>query len=348
MRRYVVDKGYGKLGLRDFSVWNEPDGANNTAYSFWCKGPDEYADLYAAVYLAVKGDPEVGSRVRVGVALGSGGAFSYQVLRNLHARSARCRRHGAGPTNGTQQARGATKPAAANGTVARVGIDFVDHHFYVPQPYLMVKETHAGPNGSTLEGMLADTGWPKDTPLVIGEWSRSIGQDYAQDVPGAAFLACGLVHLNGMGKHNSRGLHNIEQVFVYAAGKVWAGEGGACTDLNAAMLWNVWSKMAVGELLEPKVASTPRMLDVVLKLAKPPPQSQAPTDELCALAGTAEATTKAAPAINVLLGHYRGTSGTSSPSILSPFALTVDITSLPWGSTGRWTWEHYVNEVSSE
>jgi hypothetical protein len=213
----------------------------------------------------------------------------------------------------------------------------------------MVKKIYAGPSGSTLEGMLEDTGWPKDTPLLIGEWSRSIGQDYAQDVPGAAFLACGLVHLNDMGKHNSRGLHNIEQAFVYASSKVWAGEGGACADLNAAMLWNVWSKMAVGELLEPKVASTPHMLDVVLQLAEPTPQSQAPTDELCALAGrTAEGTTNAAPAINVLLGHYRGTSGTSNPSILSPFALTVDIISLPWGSAGRWAWEHYVNEVSSE
>ena len=86
--------------------------------------------------------------------------------------------------------------------------------------------------------MAAD--FPRSTPVLLGEWSRFIPA-YAMDGPGAAFLACCLMSLNGM--HPSNGPHFVEDSFVFAAGKIWKGFTEGAPNEHAGVLWEVWQDL---------------------------------------------------------------------------------------------------------
>ena len=87
--------------------------------------------------------------------------------------------------------------------------------------------------------LLLTAGFNPKTRLQIGEWSRSIGLDYAQDGPGAAYVACGLGYLDAMAPANSGGAHAVGSAMLYSVQKVWDGTANDQTsspDLNAGKL----------------------------------------------------------------------------------------------------------------
>ena len=104
-------------------------------------------------------------------------------------------------------------------------------------------------------GSLVAAGFPRSTPILLGEWSRFIPA-YAMDAPGAAFLACCLVGLNSL--HPANSPHFVEDSFVFAAGKLWDGKAPNAPNLHAGVLWQTWHDLQT---------KSPRMLNTTVTLA---------------------------------------------------------------------------------
>ena len=310
IHRYTVVKGYAQ---RDFSVWNEPtnklyhrdddndatatDGDDDAPTPFYCRSPGTYASMYAAIWSRVK--PMFGDRVNIGVSLDRSN-YSKAVVKYL----------------------------SGNGS----SFDFIDTHFYYntpsKMPWSVHKTTASGTGGVSLETMLHDAGFDSKTRLQIGEWSRQIPW-YAQDIPGAAYVACGLAYLNEMTLSNSGGEHNVGSAHIFSVQKVWDGHANNAsnvTDLNAATIFNWWARMVGATHLATTGARQPY------------PMGTDPTnlDEMCVLAarhGNDE--------ILAVFSHYYAPSKTIRPTIGPCFALTVEVSGITWP---EWTWTQYSND----
>lgn len=227
--------------MRDFSVWNEPAHTITTAalsggadYSpFYCRGPHEYAPArdrrgrrlpltlppadivtccrYSATYMAVysRAKAQFGDAVQIGIALSAAQPFSRTVLADLKG-------------NGSS-------------------FDFVDNHQYPNTPSALPWSIYGRP-AMNIEYALEEAGFERTTRISIGEWSRSIGLNYATDGPGAAFVACGLTYLNAMTSANSGGAHNVADAYLFAASKIWtASSATQWQDRPAAAVLDWWS-----------------------------------------------------------------------------------------------------------
>ena len=175
------DSGWN-LAVRDFTVWNEPSSTIELGGDcpFWTGSARQYAELYAAVYRAIM--PEFGAAVRIGAAVN--GALSQE----------QCPPLGASVFDHCFDWHILT-----NISVLGVPLDFAEFHWYGRKPALLpqilVAEGARALGKLSLEGSLVAAGFPRSTPILLGEWSRFIPV-YAMDAPGAAFLACCLVGLN--------------------------------------------------------------------------------------------------------------------------------------------------------
>ena len=291
--RYIEEKKYP---IRDWGVWNEPDGGyeDEDLSPFFQGTPADYAGIYTATYRAAKA--RFASRVRVGLALGNN-EFSTLVLKDLQQEN--------------------------------VGVDFVDVHVYADDPAALPYRVWAKDSGG-VEGMLVAHGFAATTPITLGEWSRSIPR-YATDGPGAAFLACGLIHMNAMTATNSGGKHNVERGFVYSASKVW--DGLSPTDHNAAVVWNTWGDLVNKNSAMVEVAGT--KLD----------------GHLQAVAGMSDPRRVLDPAehsVVVVYAHYEQSMSRGrgeKEKTLPRRAVKVEINNLPWAN---WTWTQADNTAPAE
>lgn len=258
---------------------------------FYCRAADVYARMYIAVYTKVKAAH--GASVRIGAALGID-QFSLDVLSYLQG-------------NGTS-------------------IDFLDHHSYPNTPSAVPYQVHARPGGMNLQDMLGSHGFSRLTPISIGEWSRSIGLDYAQDGPGAAFVGCGLIYLNGLTYANSGGLHNVERGYLYSAEKIWDGSKPDAPDRNAATVINWWSRMVGGTHLRTTGSKLP---------------SSSGDDEVCVLASIDGTSSE----ILAMVAHYKpAAQRNAAPTTLPCGPLRLSLSGVPWA---EWTWTQYANHGPS-
>ncbi|QDZ25513.1 hypothetical protein HOP50_17g80550 [Chloropicon primus] len=285
--RYLNVKGYP---VRDFSVWNEPSGGiEHSDYAFYCKGPDDYAAMYIAVWNKAKA--KFGNRIRIGAALGLDD-FSRTVVAQLKA--------------------------------SNVGMDFVDHHSYPNTPSAIPYQVHVKPGGYNMEDIMAEGGFSKTTPIILGEWSRSIGLNYALDGPGASFIAASLIYIDDMGLQRSGGVHNVEQAYLFSSQKVWDGLKPDAPDLNAATVLNWWR-------------------DMVGRPAMPSTGGRMPTattnDELAVLMAGPKAEGKDSNDALALIAHYEADKQKPSrvlPTTGLPFDLQVNLEGIPWQDF-KWT-----------
>jgi hypothetical protein len=293
MRRYLVVKSYP---VRDFSVWNEPSNPGSSS-PFYCRGPYEYASMYNAVWRRAKA--EFGASIAIGAAVGL-----------------------------DDFTRTALSAIVGNGSSA----NFVDIHIYPSTPSAIPYRIHAKPQRGNLEDMLEDSGLSRTTRVQVGEWSRSIGLDYATDGPGAAFIGCGLVYLDGMTPANSGGAHAVADAFLYAAGKVWEGGQPGSPDMNAATVLNWWGgRMAGG-------------LHLATSGARMPSAAHPNSDDLAVAAAArgGDANGDATSEVNALIAHYMIEPSTPNvkPPTLACFDLSIDLQHVPWT---RWSWTQYAN-----
>jgi hypothetical protein len=177
-----------------WSLWNEPY-YNVTPMGWWTGTPEDYAELYEAVVSEVK---TVDPTVAIGPSLNLE-AFSHQFM-------ARVRQFDPQPP-----------------------IDFVDAHMYGDSPLQFPWRVYAAPadadGPSNWEDFFEDVGLPRTTPLIIGEWNRSIG-NYAVDGPSAAFIMCSLSLLADLAVQPG-GLHHVEMAHLFSVGKLWQGATSA-------------------------------------------------------------------------------------------------------------------------
>jgi hypothetical protein len=133
-------------------------------------------------------------------------------------------------------------------------------------------------------------GYPRTTPVLLGEWSRFIPA-YAMGGPGAAFLACCLATINSLHPLNSQ--HAVEDSFVFSAGKVWDGKRPAAPNLHAGVLWQVWESMV----------KTAQMLNTSVTVGGGPADDKAST--CCEF--HAVAASDGADTVRLLLANYNST-----------------------------------------
>ena len=273
-----------------------------------CGRPRSRADaaMYAAVYRAIK--PAFGAEVRIAVS-GGNSNFTRDVLTALRGESG-------------------------------VGVDMLDVHIYPDQPSAIPWRIYGRPDLS-VESMLEETGWDRGTPIQLGEWSRSIGLNYAFDGPGAAFVACGLAHINALGATNSE--HNVELSYLFAASKIWDGTRPESPDINAATVFNWWHQMSAPTGTG-AAAGPPRMLattgtDFTSQSAR------TTGAELTVVAADRTVDTGGGGEVLVLVSQYtKGPTDVTPPSTLACFDLAVTVSNVPWD---RWTWTQYANEAGA-
>ena len=233
----------------------------------------------------------------------------------------------------------------------RIDLDWVDLHMYPTVPSNIPWQTVAKPArlGGSLVSKLKEHGYAETTPIVVGEWSRSIGLNYAIDAPGAAFIACGLIYMNDMTMHNSRNsggnggtTTNVEQAFLFSASKVWDGGYKEATttnapDLNAATVLNWWNRMV-------KLGPSAVRID---NLSGARYKTEGHTDEICAVAagthGDANGGTNGE--VLMMISHYEESqSGIMNDKVpvLDCFSIDVVLADVPWD---EWEWTQYANEV---
>ena len=171
-------------------VWNEPY-YNVTAMGWWTGTPDEYADLYDAIATEVKA---IDSTADIGPCLNLE-AFSHQFMARIQTLD------------------------------PQPPIDFVDVHMYGDSPLQFPWRVYAAPpdedGPSNWEDFFEHVGLPRSTPLVIGEWNRTI-PNYAVDAPGAAYIMCSLSLLANLAEQPG-GLHHVSMACLFAVGKLWHG-----------------------------------------------------------------------------------------------------------------------------
>ena len=321
------DSGY-RLGIRDFTVWNEPSSTLNLDSTccccpFWVGTARQYAQLYSATYRAIK--PVFGDSVRIGAAVNS--ALSQHD----------CHHNG---RKGTDHC--FDWNILGNISQLAVPIDFVEFHWYGKQPVqltwnLIGRGAGAPPNTGgalSLEDSLVAADFPRSTPVLLGEWSRFIPA-YAMDGPGAAFLACCLMSLNGM--HPSNGPHFVEDSFVFAAGKIWKGFTEGAPNEHAGVLWEVWQDLH---------AKTPRLLNTSLILGQP--WSVSSDNDAAAWLGPssccefhAVSGSNGVDAVTLLLASYNSTTepGDRVPSVGATHTVAIRVDRLPW--SGETHWQQY-------
>ena len=364
MRRYAVEKKYP---LQDVSVWNEPSGyVEGEASPFWCAGPHAYASSYVAVRKRLAAEfPDIQLGIALGLddfsrtvlddVKGNGSSFDFVDI-HMYTAAAPKSSFLSNPfavVAASTEISTSWPPRPASNDDLR-GITRRPRR-YPDVPSALKYQIYGKPGRGNLEEMLEDHGFDPGTRVQLGEWSRSIGLDYATDCvvtklhsafkvqkrmcaasdgdiptqrlvtaqatdgPGAAWLACGLGYLHGMGIDQSAGAHNVDQAYVYASPKLWDGSGG---DLNAATIWTWWGRQMAGKGEVP-VAGTrsPEFGD---------------DDDLCAVAG------RDAEALTVVVAQYEPVAGApnTKPSTGACFDLAVALENVPWA---EWTWTQYSN-----
>ena len=213
-------------------------------------------------------------------------------------------------------------------------------------------QTHTHTHTHTLT-LLLTAGFNPKTRLQIGEWSRSIGLDYAQDGPGAAYVTCGLGYLDAMAPANSGGAHAVGSAMLYSVQKVWDGTANDPTsspDLNAATVFNWWARMVGAQHVSTAGSRQPYPIG-------PDPSSK---DELCVFAarhqpgrgGTrlpgdaaGERSGGATDEVLAIIAHYQAVDTTTKPKTGPCFDLTVQLRGVPYA---RWTWTQYANDVDKK
>ena len=295
--------GGHRLAIRDWTVWNEPSSTVEISVCcpFWTGTAAEYASLYAKTRSAIRA--EFGA-VRVGAAVNSALARS------------------CAPGHGHQ-----CFDWHILGNISALGepIDFVEFHFYGRSPQQFAWNIWQRPGELSLEGSLLEAGFPRKTPILLGEWSRFIPA-YAMDAPGAAFLGCCLASFNSM--HPANSAHALEDAFVFAAGKVWDGKTAGAPNLNAGVLWQAWDELVKG---------TPHLLQSTVTLAGPDwgHAAVASADGGRANSGCCELHVVAASdgkaAVSVFVANYNTTVGGGGrvPSIGAPHELLLRVANLP-------------------
>ena len=289
---------------KDFSVWNEPSSEfeEKDLSPFWVGTSTEYEAMYYAVYKEIKitrGYVDT-TKVRVGAAIGAND-FSKEFLTRVKAR-----------------------PSSEN-----ANIDFVDVHMYPEIPSAILWKLYAKPaaKGYSIETLLEETGFSKTLPILIGEWSRQIPW-YSMDIPGAAFVASSLNHLNNM--HATNGNHNVECAFLYAVQKLCNGQETDCPDLNSATIMNWWGRMSKTNTI--KLVTTGGHLPSKTS-------NDANGDELTVLAGIN------GDELYVLISHYEGVNAQTKPNVGECFDAKISLSNIPYE---KWSWTHYANVINTK
>ena len=312
--RYVNVKGYGATGLvRDFSVWNEPSSPfeDHEVSPFYVGTSADYEEMYYAVFKEIKHtrSATLGAKVRIGAALGLDD-FSTAFLAKLK-----------------------TRPAAY------AGMDFIDFHAYPASPSTLEYQIW-GKGAGSMEGQLTAAGWPKDTPILIGEWSRTIPL-YAVDGPGTAFVASGLAHLNAMAPGN--GAHAVERGFLYASQKIWDGAQSGAPDLNAATAMNWWARLAGGA--GAGAGGAPPTMAMLQTTGSALPATKHDTVDFVVVASTAAG--GGGDEVLLMASHYdtQGLPKGQKPSAMACFPLELSVDNVPWA---KWSWTQYSNVLPNK
>ena len=290
-------------------VWNEPSSTIELGgcCPFWTGSARQYAELYAATHRAIA--PEfTGGTVRIGAAVN--GALSQE----------QCPPPGASEFDHCFDWHILTNISALGAP-----LDFVEFHWYGRQPALLpqvlVAEGSRTNGKLSVEGGLVAAGFPRTTPILLGEWSRFIPM-YAMDATSAAFLACSLVGLNTVHPDNSD--HAVEDSFVFSAGKVWSGQLENAPNLHAGVLWEAWHKLNT---------RSPLLLNTSVTIGG---ELGSCTDGGCC-EFHALAASDGGAVVSVLLASYNSTGDPEAPRkpppVGAPHDVTLRLTSLPWPAT---------------
>ena len=315
IHRYLKMKNYP---VTDFSVWNEPTNseyldnekseiktidaaAGKDSSPFYCKSPVEYGQMYGAIWKRNK--QLYGNKINIGIATDRGD-YSKVIYQYLQKN--------------------------------KLNFDFIDTHIYSETPSLLPWNIHKfqkkGGGGDSLEDTIASYGFPSNSRIQIGEWSRTIPM-YAQDIPGAAYVACGFIYLNEMTFRNSNGMHNVANPYLYSIQKIWDGSANdpnKAPDLNAATALNWWRRMVGGVHLTTSGGRKPY----------PMGDDKTVKDEVCTLA----AEKKENKEILVLLSHYQSIGKNKKPEVGACFQMTVELKNIPYKT---WSWTQYENIVET-
>jgi hypothetical protein len=281
------DHGF-HFAVRDFSIWNEPAVSPRISpTSPFWRGT---AAQYACLYSASYSTIKTAfaDEVRVGPCLGLG-QFDRDVLGNL------------------------TGNCASK-------IDFVDMHLYKRRPW------DFGTCIPLAEQQLVSAGFSATTPLLIGEWSRQIPL-YAQDIPGAAFVASALTTFNAV--HPSNSNHAVERVFLFAAPFLWSGLPPYAAG-DAGVVWNVWEYMS---------RVTPVMVYSNFSDSQPPADC-CRFSVLAGKSGKPNGASTTTEEVTLLVTYYNTTDGSHKAPEQGHARWPVVLRAqLPWNG-GAFSWEH--------
>eukprot|EP01043_Picozoa_sp_COSAG02_P074240 COSAG02_NODE_14776_length_1237_cov_1.318981_2_plen_201_part_00 len=149
--------------------------------------------------------------------------------------------------------------------------------------------------------------------------------------PGAAFLACCLASLNTLHPANSD--HNVEDSFVFAAGKIWDGSIANAPNLHGGVLWEVWHNLHT---------RWPHMLKATATMGLYKDGTASDSINRCcefhAVAGW-----DGMDSLTVLLANYNDTTapGRRVPSVGLDLSVNLRVSHLPWPVGQRMHWQQY-------
>jgi hypothetical protein len=269
-----------------WSVWNEPY-YNVGDHGWWTGTPTEFADLYNTVVTNVKGiDPTVRLGPNLQIDTFSDEFFAHWATM--------------------------TPPPS---------IDFIDIHLYRESPFQFPWGIHLKPpdvqGHGNWEEYLEAVNLPRSTPLIIGEWNRSIA-NYASGPSGAAYNMCVLAMLADLAEHEGSD-HHVEMACHFAVGKVWMGMDDAPQSPTlAGVAFHFY-----GEHL---ALATPRRLAVS---AAGPGTAPGDIPVVTSIAGQSPSGRQ----VTLLLSQY-DPANPDDPG--TPFTASIAVTGLP-GTTFQWS-----------
>lgn len=288
--------GYHLDTVKNVEIWIEP------YLQQWWNGTDwEYYSLYAHANAAISA--EFGETIPVIASLQSNTNFTRNFLRNAQADN--------------------------------TPIDAIDLHPYRIRPSKIDEMVwqDVDPNddeNNSLEHMLIEFGYPRDTPIYFTEWHRSIGE-YALSPGSQSFMTSSLIEMNdlwsGNGEHGLEMAHSFMSMHFF-----WDEETNAKKPLG--WTWYVYGKWMIED--------TPNRLATTGSHWTSEPEPWIGQD-LNILAGRSDDSKQ----VNVMISSYDNTdaaeTGTGHPDNFSEYPTTIDleVTDLPWGENCSYSWERW-------
>ncbi|MFP8872353.1 MAG: hypothetical protein VCB43_13640, partial [Myxococcota bacterium] len=205
-----------------------------------------------------------------------------------------------------------------------VPVDFVVPHMYAERPEHMEDRVYKK-TAKSWETLFALAGLPTDTPIVNGEWNRSIGcsleSGRGNTIPGGAFVAASLITMAGM--HPDNGPHNLMMSHLFSARfQIWTQ--------------SLWPKApGIGLSAYASLAN-----DTPQRLALSGDYANGTDIDFRALAGRSEDGER----VNLLVSYYDvsidACPDNSHTTTVIPLSISID--NLPWGDAA-FTWQRWVH-----